>query len=179
MPHFFEDKPVERLLGTGIEAKHLNDDVMGRTLDKLYTLFVPKTYTWVNAQAVQRLGLTSRFGHLDATGCNEDGKYNSDNVPEEGVVHITKGYSRDHRPDINQVVLQLISERQAGIPLLMEPLCGNNSDKESFRKTIQNHIGQLRSDFKLEYVVADSALYVAKTYEKWMISFGSAEYLRV
>jgi len=61
------------------------------------------------------------------------------------------------------VVLQLISERQAGIPLLMEPLNGNNSDKESFRQTIQNHIGQLRSDFKLEYLVADSALYYAPT----------------
>jgi len=48
-----------------------------------------------------------------------DGKYNSDDVPEEGVVQITKGYSRDHRPDINQVVLQLICERQAGIPLTL------------------------------------------------------------
>ena len=163
MPHFFEDKPVERLLGNGIEAKHLNDDVMGRTLDKLYNIGVTKMYAIIAAQAVQRLGLTCRFGHLDATGFHVDGKYNSAHPPEEGVVQITKGYSRDHRPDLNQVVLQLISERQAGIPLLMEPLCGNNSDKESFRQTIQNHIKQLRSDFKLEYIVADSALYVAKT----------------
>jgi transposase len=80
---------------------------------------VTKTYAIVAAQAVQRLGLTCRFGHLDATGFHLDGKYNSDDVPEEGVVQITKGYSRVSRPDINQVVLQLISERQAGIPLTL------------------------------------------------------------
>jgi len=131
MPHFFEDKPVERLLGDGIKAEHLNDDVMGRALDKLYAIGVNKIYTMVAAQAVQRLGLTCRFGHLDATGFHLDGKYNSDEEPEEGVVQITKGYSRDHRPDLNQIVLQLISERQAGIPLLMEPLNGNNTDKDS------------------------------------------------
>jgi len=68
MPHFFEDKPVERLLGDGIEAKHLNDDVMGRALDFLPTIGVTKMYSIVAAQAVQRLGLTCRFGHLDATG---------------------------------------------------------------------------------------------------------------
>jgi transposase len=43
------------------------------------------------------------------------------------VVHITKGYSRDHRPDLNQVVLELIVEHQAGIPVLMQPLSGNSS----------------------------------------------------
>ena len=49
------------------------------------------------------------------------------------LVKITKGYSRDHRHDLNQVVLQLICYGLAGIPLLMEPLNGNNSDKDSFR----------------------------------------------
>jgi transposase len=37
MPHFFKDKPVERLLGEGIEAEHLNDDALGRALDAIYT----------------------------------------------------------------------------------------------------------------------------------------------
>jgi transposase len=119
-PHFFEDKPVERLLGKGIKAEYLNDDVMGRTLDKLYSYGINRIYTTAAAQAVQRLGLTGRFGHLDATGFHLSVQYNSDKAAPEGVVQITKGYSRDHRPDLNQIVLQLICERQAGIPLLME-----------------------------------------------------------
>ena len=100
---------------------------------------------------------------MDSTSFLTFGQYNSSEEPEDDVIHITKGYSRDHRPDLNQVVLQLICERQAGIPLLMETLNGNNSDKDSFSKTISAHIKQMRNDFKLEYVIADSALYVADT----------------
>jgi len=37
--------------------------------------------------------------------------HGQEEVPE-GVIHITQGYSRDHRPDLNQVILQLISEHQ-------------------------------------------------------------------
>ena len=33
---YFQDKPVEHLLGKGIEAAELNDDKIGRVLDKLY-----------------------------------------------------------------------------------------------------------------------------------------------
>ncbi|NJO15409.1 MAG: DUF4277 domain-containing protein [Thioploca sp.] len=33
---FFSNKPVGRLIGKGIEAKHLNDEVLGRVLDTIY-----------------------------------------------------------------------------------------------------------------------------------------------
>ena len=33
VPHYFENKPVEHLLGEGITADMLNDDCLGRTLD--------------------------------------------------------------------------------------------------------------------------------------------------
>ena len=162
-PHFFEGKPLDRLLGAGIQAEHLNDDVLGRHLDELYEYGVNKLYPMLAVQTVQRLGLGCRFGHLDTTSFHTDGQYNSETAPEDGVVQITRGYSRDHRPDLNQVVRQLIVERQAGIPLLMDPLNGNSSDKVSFRDTIKAHIGQLKTDVGLEYLGADSALYTAET----------------
>jgi transposase len=99
---------------------------------------------------VSTLGLLCRFGHLDSTGLHTDGQYNDAAGAEEGVIHSTTGYSRDHRPDLNQVVLPLLVERQAGIPLLMEPLSGNNSDKASFRETVKTPMAQLQSDFGLE-----------------------------
>jgi hypothetical protein len=37
-PQFFKDKATEHLLGDGIEPKHLNDDKIGRVMDKLYQL---------------------------------------------------------------------------------------------------------------------------------------------
>ena len=75
-------------------------------------------------------------GHLDSTSFHLDGDYSGQSDSDINVIHITKGYSRDHRPDLNQVVLQLISDNKSGIPLLMEVLSGNNSDKTSFRLTI-------------------------------------------
>ncbi|WP_281166996.1 DUF4277 domain-containing protein [Baaleninema simplex] len=34
--NFFESKAVENLLGEGIKAEYLNDDRLGRVLDKIY-----------------------------------------------------------------------------------------------------------------------------------------------
>ena len=162
-PLFFADKPVDRLIGAGIEAEHLNDDALGRTLDDMYDYGPDILYSQIAASTVKRLKLSARFGHLDSTGFHVDGKYNSGEEPEEGVVHITKGYSRDHRPDLHQICLQLICERQAGIPLLMKPLSGNNDDKTSFRETINAHIEQMKNSLGVKYMIADSAFYTANT----------------
>jgi hypothetical protein len=40
---------------------------------------------------------------------------NSAKEPAEQVVHITQGDSCDHRPDLNQVRLELIIEHQTGM----------------------------------------------------------------
>jgi len=164
MPHFFKDKPVERLLGEGVEAEHLNDDALGRALDAIYAYGPEALYGQLAAQAVKRLGLSCKVGHIDTSSFHVNGVYNSgqEDVPE-GVIHITQGYSRDHRPDLNQVILQLICEHQAGIPLWMDALSGNSSDKASFRETLNAHLEQLRGGVGLSLIVADSALYTAKT----------------
>src|ERR1700739_912630 len=36
---FFKDKPIEKLIGEGIQAKHLNDDILGKTLDDIYEFY--------------------------------------------------------------------------------------------------------------------------------------------
>ena len=53
-------------------------------------------------------------------------------------MHITKGYSREHRAALNPMVCQLLGDRQAGIGLLMPTLDDNNTDKESFRDLVAN-----------------------------------------
>jgi transposase len=163
MPHFFKNKPAERLLGDGVEAEHLNDDTLGRALDAFYTYGPKMLYGQLAAQAVKRLGLFCQIGHIDTTSFYFDGIFNSDQEAPEQVIHITQGYSRDHRPDLNQVTLQLISEHQAGILLWMDALSGNSSDKNSFRQTLNANLDQLRNGVGLSLIVADSALYTGKT----------------
>ena len=35
---FFEDKAIEKLLGTGINSEYLNDETLGRVMDDIYQL---------------------------------------------------------------------------------------------------------------------------------------------
>ncbi len=166
VPMFFQDKPVERLLGPGIQAEHVNDDVLGRSLDALYRFGVTELYALISCHACQQLQLPVTMGHLDGTSFHTDGVYNSKTGAGPGIVHVTKGYSRDHRPDLNQVVLDLMVESRAGIPILMKPLSGNSSDKRDFAMIIDTHIAQLKQDYGLEYLVADSALYTEDTLQR-------------
>ena len=50
----------------------------------------------------------------------------SDTDDDEPVIRVTHGYSRDHRPDLKQVVTRFICENQAGIPVFMKSLSGNS-----------------------------------------------------
>jgi transposase len=166
VPHFFQNKPTSRLIAPAIQASHLNDDTLGRTLDTLYDFGVTALYSLIAATAAQRLGLAPTFAHLDSTSFHVDGRYNSAEPPDEQVIHITQGYSRDHRPDLNQVMLDLIVEHQAGIPVLMRPLSGNSSDATDFGQIVREHITQLHTTYGTTYLVADSALYSAENLQK-------------
>lgn len=92
-----------------------------------------------------------------------DGRYNADSPPEEGLIQLTKGYSRDHRPELNQCILNLIVESQASIPIHMSAASGNTEDNTGFRLLLSTHIENLQNVHGFTYVVADSALYTAKT----------------
>jgi transposase len=166
VPHFFQNKPLPRLIAPGIEARHLNDDTLGRALDTLYETGLTELYSLIAATAARRLGLTPTFTHLDTTSFHLDGRYNSAEAPDDQVVHITHGYSRDHRPDLNQVMLELMVEHQAGIPVLMKPLSGNSSDAHEFGQVIQDHMAHLHTTYGATYLVADSALYSAENLQK-------------
>ena len=175
VPRFFQNKPTYRLISPRIAPAQLNDDALGRALDTLYAYGVTELYSLMAATAAERLGLAPRFTHLDSTSFHVDGRYNSGEEPEEQVVHITRGYSRDHRPDLNQVMLELIVEHQAGIPILMKPLSGNSSDAQDFGEVVRTHVHQLQTTYGMTYLVADSALYreanlqkLAQTHIKWI-----------
>ena len=153
MPEFFCNKPIERLVGAGISPEHLNDDALGKALDTLHAFGLTELYRLIARQAPERLGLGSgvAMAHLDTTTFHVDGRYNSELDDDfdgnaGGGIRVSKGYSRDHRDDLNQVVLELITESRANLPMMMRPLSGNASDKTSLKDAIERHVGQLRGD---------------------------------
>jgi transposase len=168
VPSFFEDKPIELLLGEGIAASQLNDTVLGRCLDAIHAYGCTQLYSNLVPQICKNLGLTPKFGHMDSTDFHVDGVYNSQSGPSadvngQHVILLTNGYSRDHRPELNQVVLNLIVENQAGIPLHMQGFDGNINDKTAFHQTVTEHVSQLQSVTHIEYLVMDSAGYTENT----------------
>jgi transposase len=175
VPRCFQHKPTSRLFAPAwIEAKHLNDDALGRALDTLDDDGVTALSSLMAATAAERLGLAPTLAHLDRTSFHVDGRYNHDNAPDEQVVHITRGYSRVHRPDLNHVMLELMVEHHAGIPVLMQPLSGNSSDAKGFGQVVRAPIDQWHTTDGTTDVVADSALYstenlqqLAHTQLKW------------
>ena len=161
-PESFADKPVERLIAQGIKAEHINDDALGRCLDALYEKGVSSLYQTLSEQVVNHLELPCEAVNLDSTSIHVDGQY-SDANSDEHSIKLTRGYSRDHRPDLNQVVLNLITENQAGIPVYMQAANGNTNDSEGFKKIVKSHVSSLKAAQKSRYFIADAALYSAET----------------
>lgn len=159
VPHLFQHKPLARLIAPGMHASPLNDATLGRTLDTLDEAGVTTLYSLIAATAAQRLGQTPTATPLERTSCHVDGRSKSHEEPEEHVMHIPRGYSRDRRPDLHHVMLDLMGEHRAGMPVLLQPLRGKRSDAQAF--------GQLMTDHRaLER--AENLHKLAETRIKWM-----------
>jgi transposase len=175
VPRFFHNTPPSRLVSPRSAPEQLNDAALGRALETLYAHGVTELYSRMAATAAERLGLAPRFGPLDRTSVHVDGRYHSDEEPGAQVVHITRGYSRDHRPDLNQGMLALMVEHQAGIPILMKPRSGNSRDAQDVGEAVRAPMHQWQTTDGMTYLVADSALYraanlqqLAQTPMKWI-----------
>jgi transposase len=158
-PHFFENKPLSRLLGENIEAAHLNDDRLGRCLDALHNYGVETLYSLLIPKFVKKLGLVCSRGHMDITSFEVSGAYAKQS---DKAISIKRGYSKSHRPDLKQVGLLLICSQASRLPVLMRPLAGNQEETGAYQQTISDHIQQLRSDIGLHYLLFDSKGYTKK-----------------
>tara|TARA_B110000091_G_scaffold6546_1_gene6379 strand:- start:603 stop:1532 length:930 start_codon:yes stop_codon:yes gene_type:complete len=157
-PQYFSNKPTERLIGKGVKAEHINDDAIGRCLDELYKFGVSELYQNISEKVVNHLGLDCKALNLDSTSMHVDGVYESDDA-KTNVIKLTKGYSRDHRPELNQVILNLITENQAGIPVYMQACSGNTNDSEGFKRIVKSHVNSLKQAYNNRYLIGDAALY--------------------
>lgn len=164
-PRFFYDKPLDLLLGDGIKAEQLNDDCLGRCLDKIAAYGPTKWYSEIALSVVTKAGLLSRMLHLDSTTLSLYGNYDAANTDTHPKPLL--GYSKDHRPDLKQVTLQCVSLGKSALPIWMEALDGNSSDKKSFPETVRRvneFYKEVESAPKMCFV-ADSALYGDKLSE--------------
>ena len=160
---FFDDKGIKILLGSDVESDYINDDKIGRVMDKLYKYGLNNLFIEIVLSVIKKFQIDLKYSHLDATSFhlhgnykNEDNKGKSSEIIRERPIIITKGYSRDHRPDLKQVVLDLITSSDGDLPLLMRAGDGNEADKAVFGKILVEFKKQIVFD---SIMVCDSALY--------------------
>jgi transposase len=130
-PQFFASKPLDLLFREGIAAEMFNRFKLGRTLDEAHAYGCDLLFQELALAICAQESIDLRFNHLDTTSFSLSGAY----VPERDAhaITITRGYSRDHRPDLKQAVLELMVSQDGGVPFVSKRWDGNTSDSEIFQ----------------------------------------------
>ncbi len=169
---FFKDKPCEHLIGEGVKAEYLNDYKLGRVMDKLFLKGLTEIFLAISMNVKKQFDISSKTSHLDSSSLHVHGEYNNslpdvilDINPENIIkppqaIEITYGYSRDHRPDLKQFIIELISSGDGDIPMFFEAASGNKADSSNFPKIFSKYKEKIKDNDDL--MVADAALYNAK-----------------
>jgi transposase len=122
-PQFFTNKPLDLLFRQGVCAEMFNRFKLGRTLDEVYAYGCDLLLSELALAVCAQEGIDDRFTHLDTTSFSLTGDYLPDS--DEHAIVITHGYSKDHRPDLKQAVLELMVSQDGGVPLLSKSWDGN------------------------------------------------------
>jgi len=159
LPQAFAKLDTELLLGEAISPERLNDDAVGRALDRIFEVGTGKVLSAVALRAVKLFDLDTTHVHHDTTSHSVYGDY--DLYGEEALDQpfvITFGFSKDHRPDLKQLVHSLLCV-DAGIPIYSQCESGNLSDKVVNRNLIPTMVERMAELGQDNFLyVADSAL---------------------
>jgi transposase len=135
-------------------------------LDKLYESGLTEVFVTVALSAARKFGVKMDSLHLDSSSFHVDGEYVNNSQHKEaepGVIEITYGYSRDHRPDLKQFILDLMCSGDGDIPLYLRVADGNESDAAIFATLIADFKGQWEID---ALFVADAELYTEENLQQ-------------
>src|SRR5216684_6901116 len=131
-PQFFANKPLDLLFRPGVRADMFHRFKLGRSLDEVYGYGCDLLLSELALAVCAHEGIAQRFNHLDTTSFALTGAY----LPEsdEHALTMTHGYSKDHRPDLKQAVVELMVSQDGGVPLLSQSWDGNASDTVVFKE---------------------------------------------
>jgi len=156
-PQFFANTPVGLLFRDGVSAEHFNRFKLGRSLDKAFSYGCDTLFSEVALAVCQQERVAQTFTCLDTTSFSLTGAY----VPETDTqaIAITHGYSKDHRPDLKQAVLELMVAQDGGVPLMSQSWDGNASDTIVFKERCEALLTQFAASETPRYLIADAKLY--------------------
>lgn len=137
----------------------LNDDRVGRALESLFDADRASLLTAVVLAAVREYAVDTSQLHNDSTSVSVHGAYHEATGTVRGgkpTPQITFGHSKDHRPDLKQLVWILTVSSDGAVPLAYRLADGNTSDDPTHVPTWDGLVGLLGHPRFL--YVADSKL---------------------
>jgi transposase len=163
LPQAFAKMDTELLLGEAISPDKLNDDAVGRALDRIFEVGTGKVLSAVAMRAVRLFDLDTTHVHHDTTSRTVYGDYDLyGEETHDQPFEITFGFSKDHRPDLKQLVHSLLCV-DAGIPIYSRCENGNLSDKTVNRNLIPTMVERMSELGRDNFLyVNDSALITAE-----------------
>jgi len=151
----WENRPIEHVLGEGVTPESLNDSSLARHLDRFSAADCESVFNALSLRVIDHEGLSLSRLQADTTSRLVFGEYRN---PEADAISITHGHSKDHRPDLKQVMAGVCSTTD-GVPVIAQMLDGNTSDKKwhgGMLDLVRSRL-QLPEDQQVHYV-GDSAL---------------------
>lgn len=136
----------------------MGDDAIGRALDRLFQADRASLLTRLALSALKHFDLDTARIHNDSTSVKFCGAY-AHQHPQ--AIQLRRGFSKDHRPDLKQLIYSLSVTADGAIPIHYKAYDGNQPDDPTHWETWQALCRLLgRSDF---IYVADNKLCVRET----------------
>ncbi len=123
-----------RLLGqeSSLPEEMFNDDRYGRALDKLFSVDRASLLTDCAVSVIRATGLDLSQLHNDSTTVKTTGK-----MPQRtsSGLCFEYGHSKDHRPDLKQIVFSLTISSDGAVPVHCKTYPGNRTDDTTHIET--------------------------------------------
>ena len=120
------------------EVRRLSDDAVGRALDRLFDADRGTMLTELVVAVRKRFGVGFRELHNDSTSIKLTGQYvraRGRSMRGRRAPWITYGHSKDHRPDLKQLLFILTTSADGGIPVQFRSGDGNLNDAKTHIET--------------------------------------------
>lgn len=118
--------------GNGAGHGFLNDDRCGRALDKLYLSDMASLTTETGVQTVRVEGIGLDQMHNDSTSVKAYGRIPGTTKTD---FFLARGHSKDHRPDLKQLIYSLTISADGAVPVHYKAYPGNRTDDTTHIET--------------------------------------------
>jgi len=152
---------VEVVLGRDCSPEDFYDDRLAGTLDRLAELGTDDVLTEVVIGYLRSKACPDEYtAHSDTTTLKLYGDY--DVEPQHGAPRPDYGHSKDHRPDLKQLVYGMTLQGAVGVPMCISMFDGNTADPVANRFQINRLAGLLPPQHDVT-LVHDCKLFDPKT----------------